>query len=62
MGLILNNNVQETKIMSAYGLTVYGKINRYIWTLEGKRLDFNWAIFIYNICHKEFYLYPMLLL
>ena len=37
MGLILNNNVEETKIMSAYGLTVYGKINRYIWTLEGNR-------------------------
>jgi hypothetical protein len=37
MGLILNNNVEETKIMSAYGLTVYGKINRYVWTLEGNR-------------------------
>lgn len=37
MGLILNNNVQETKIMQAYGLTVYGKINRYLWTLEGNR-------------------------
>ena len=37
MGLILNNNVQETKIMSAYGLTVYGKINRYVWTLEGNK-------------------------
>ena len=35
MGLILNNNVEETKIMQAYGLTVYGKINRYIWTLSG---------------------------
>ena len=34
MGLILNNNVEETKIMSAYGLTVYGKINRYIWTIS----------------------------
>ena len=37
MGLILNNNVEETKIMSAYGLTVYGKINRYVWILEGNR-------------------------
>lgn len=37
MGLILNNNVEETKIMSAYGLTVYGKINRYIWTLENNK-------------------------
>ena len=37
MGLILNNNVQETKILNAYGLTVYGKINRYVWTLEGNK-------------------------
>ena len=37
MGLILNNNVEESKIMTAYGLTVYGKINRYVWTLEGGR-------------------------
>ena len=36
MGLILNNNVEESKIMSAYGLTVYGKINRYIWTISDK--------------------------
>lgn len=36
MGLILNNNVEETKIMSAYGLTVYGKINRYVWTISDK--------------------------
>ena len=34
MGLILNNNVEESKIYSAYGLTVYGKINRYIWTIS----------------------------
>ena len=36
MGLILNNNVEETKIMSAYGLTVYAKINRYIWTISDR--------------------------
>ena len=36
MGLILNNNVEESKIYSAYGLTVYGKINRYIWTISDK--------------------------
>lgn len=29
MGLIYNGNVQEAKIYQAYGLTVYGKINRY---------------------------------
>lgn len=31
MGLIYNENVQESKIYEAYGLTVYGKINRYVW-------------------------------
>lgn len=36
MGLILNYNVEETKILSAHGLTVYGKINRYLWTLDQK--------------------------
>ena len=36
MGLILNNNVEESKIMTAYGLTVYGKINRYIWTISDR--------------------------
>ena len=37
MGLILNNNVEESKIMSAYGLTVYGKVNRYVWTIDNNR-------------------------
>ena len=36
MGFILNNNVEESKIMSAYGLTVYGKINRYVWTISDR--------------------------
>ena len=36
MGLILNNNVEESKIMTAYGLTIYGKINRYIWTISDR--------------------------
>ena len=36
MGLILNNNVEESKVYSAYGLTVYGKINRYIWTISDR--------------------------
>ena len=31
MGIIYNENVQESKIYQAYGLTVYGKINRYVW-------------------------------
>ena len=37
MGLILNNNVEESKIYSAYGLTVYGKVNRYVWTIDNNR-------------------------
>lgn len=31
MAIIYNNNVEETEIMSAYGLTVYGKVNLYEW-------------------------------
>lgn len=33
MGIIYNNNVEESKIYQAYGLTVYGKVNRYEWTI-----------------------------
>lgn len=33
MGIIYNSNVEETKIMSDYGLTVYGKFNRYVWEI-----------------------------
>lgn len=36
MGIIYNPNVEETKIIEAYGLTVYGKINRYDWTVFKK--------------------------
>lgn len=35
MGIIYNDNVEESKIYEAYGLTVYGKINRYVWTIRG---------------------------
>lgn len=35
MGLIYNSNVEETKIYEAYNLIVYGKINRYVWTIRG---------------------------
>jgi len=37
MGLIYNGNVEETEIYQAYGLTVYGKINRYIWAIYGDK-------------------------
>lgn len=39
MGLILNNNVEESKIMQAHGLTVYGKINRYDWTIFNEKSE-----------------------
>lgn len=31
MGIIFDYKVEETQIMSAYGLIVYGKINKYDW-------------------------------
>lgn len=39
MGIIYNNNVKETEIMTAYGLTVYGKVNRYDWTFCEKESE-----------------------
>lgn len=37
MGIIYDGNVEEKKLYKAYGLTVYGKINRYVWTIyDGK--------------------------
>lgn len=36
MGIIYDSNVEETKIYEAYGLIVYGKINRYVWTVFDK--------------------------
>lgn len=35
MGLIYNGKVEETKILEAYGLTLYGKINTYDWSSRG---------------------------
>ena len=39
MGIIYNGNVEEKKLYKAYGLTVYGKINRYVWTIHNNRED-----------------------
>lgn len=39
MGIIYNNNVEETKIYQAYGLTVYGKINSYEWSIYNYRRE-----------------------
>lgn len=39
MGIIYDGNVEEKKIYKAYGLTVYGKINRYIWTIHNDKED-----------------------
>ena len=48
MGLILNYNVPEEKIYSAYGLTVYGKVNRYIWTIDNTKEN---ALIFIRITH-----------
>ena len=39
MGIIYDGNVEEKKLYKAYGLTVYGKINRYIWTIHNGKED-----------------------
>lgn len=39
MGIIYNNNVEESKIYQAYGLTVYGKINSYEWSIYNYRRE-----------------------
>lgn len=37
MGIIYDEAVTEEKMYSAYGLTVYGKINRYVSTISGRQ-------------------------
>lgn len=39
MGIIYDGNVEEKKLYKAYGLTVYGKINRYVWTIDNGKED-----------------------
>lgn len=39
MGIIYDGNVEEKKLYTAYGLTVYGKINRYVWTMHDGKED-----------------------
>lgn len=39
MGIIYDGNVEEKKLYTAYGLTVYGKINRYVWTIHDGKED-----------------------
>lgn len=39
MGIIYNGNVEEKKLYKAYGLTAYGKINRYVWTIHNNKED-----------------------
>lgn len=39
MGIIYDGNVEEKKLYKAYGLTVYGKINRYVWTIHNGKED-----------------------
>ena len=39
MGIIYDENVEEKKLYKAYGLTVYGKINLYVWTIHNGKED-----------------------
>lgn len=39
MGIIYDGNVEEKKLYKAYGLTVYGKINFYVWTIHNGKED-----------------------
>lgn len=39
MGIIYDGNVEEKKLYKAYGLTAYGKINRYVWTIHNGKED-----------------------
>lgn len=39
MGIIYDGNVEEKKLYKAYDLTVYGKINRYVWTIHNGKED-----------------------
>lgn len=39
MGVIYNNNVEESKIYDAYGLSVYGKVNSYEWSIYNYRRE-----------------------
>lgn len=39
MGIIYDGNVEEKKLYKAYGMTVYGKINRYVWTIHNGKED-----------------------
>jgi len=39
MGIIYDGNVEEEKLYKAYGLTVYGKINRYVWIIHNEKED-----------------------
>lgn len=59
MGIIYNGNVEESKIYQAYGLTVYGKVNRYIWTIHnGKEEDALITIRIVDAEEKDiFFMY-----
>ena len=39
MGIIYDGSVEEKKLYKAYGLTVYGKVNRYVWTIHNGKED-----------------------
>lgn len=39
MGIIYDGDVEEKELYKAYGLTAYGKINRYVWTIHNGKED-----------------------
>lgn len=39
MGIVYDENVEESKLYSAYGFTAYGKINRYEWTIFEYKIE-----------------------
>lgn len=39
MGIIYDGSVEEKELYKAYGLTAYGKINRYVWTIHNEKED-----------------------
>lgn len=39
MGLIYKNNVEEAEVYKAYGLTVYGEVHEYEWTIDNYKRE-----------------------
>ena len=46
MGIMYNENVEENKLYKAYGITVYGKVNKYSWSIYPDKADEDCIIFL----------------